>query len=226
MHKTLIIKAFEEALKKLKESGNNDPSKLAIGEELSAYIWENEKFQIGSRMLINYFNKAVEINEKDKDISIKQSKVINGLSHYLGYESYSQFAKGKFGISKRMKRWMIIIVLSLLSLIAILYLTMDGQRWMVWQEDRYVEVEFDQEKMRQGLLKIYKEDRIQHFRKIVPNCNTEFFKKDGSENLWYGKNEDGELEYFTDLAQHPETGKSLDPMTKYMIRKYVCESYR
>ena len=45
---------------------------------------------------------------------------------------------------------------------------------------------------------------------------------DGSERLWYGKNKNKELEYFTAFGKHPETGKTLKPITKYMIAKYIC----
>lgn len=44
-------------------------------------------------------------------------------------------------------------------------------------------------------------------------------------NLWYGKNNSGEIEYFTALDKHPKTGKTLKKITDYMIRKYICESY-
>ncbi len=79
--------------------------------------------------------------------------------------------------------------------------------------------------MRQPGLKLYNADRIEHFRKIDPNCETDFFKNDGTEMLWYGKNKSGELEFFTSVGLHPETGKTLKKITKYIIKKYICESY-
>ena len=97
-------------------------------------------------------------------------------------------------------------------------------RWMVWQEDHYVEVEFDTEKHKVNQLKLYKEDRINLFKKITPVCDsTKFFNEDGSVNIWYGKNRNKELEYFTALGLHPETGKTLKPITQYMIDKYICD---
>ena len=97
-------------------------------------------------------------------------------------------------------------------------------RWMVWQEDHYVEVEFDTEKHKVNQLKLYKEDRINLFKKIIPVCDsTKFFNEDGSVNIWYGKNRNKELEYFTALGLHPETGKTLKPITQYMIDKYICD---
>lgn len=40
------------------------------------------------------------------------------------------------------------------------------------------------------------------------------------EKVWYSKN-NGEIEFFTAPGLHPETGKTLKPVTKYIIEKYV-----
>ena len=93
---------------------------------------------------------------------------------------------------------------------------------MVWQENQYVEVDFNAKKYELKQLKIYKEDRVTAFKKVAVNCNTVFFNEDKSVRFWYGKNKNKELEYFTDLGLHPETGKTLKPITRYMIGKYVC----
>ena len=235
MHKKLIIRAFEKASEKLHKRGIKTPSLQVRAEEISNFGAENRLFTLGERRLRDYFNEAQNVLGTEEDIKINQGDVIGGLCAFLGYGNYQEFLNdlsildtaqkvNKNRPSKKSLGVLIALIL-LISISVVVYFSVDHQRWMIWQDDHYVEVEFDQEKMRQGLLKLYKEDRIQHFKKIIPNCSTEFFKIDGSENLWYGKNEKGELEYFTDLAQHPETGKSLDPMTNYMIKKHVCETY-
>ncbi|WP_157717119.1 hypothetical protein [Formosa sp. Hel1_31_208] len=96
------------------------------------------------------------------------------------------------------------------------------QSWMMWQEDHYIEVDFDTEKYNMNQLKRYKEERINLFEKVSPTCDTKFFNDDESVNIWYGKNRNKELEYFTALGLHPETGKTLKPITRYMIDKYIC----
>tara|TARA_R110002033_G_scaffold167528_1_gene206748 strand:+ start:21527 stop:22636 length:1110 start_codon:yes stop_codon:yes gene_type:complete len=95
-------------------------------------------------------------------------------------------------------------------------------KWMVWQVDHYEEVEFDDEKYNINQLKYYKEDRIKYFNKVDPICEYKFFNEDGSVRIWYGKNKNKVLEYFTDYGLHPETGKTLKPISKYMIDKYIC----
>jgi hypothetical protein len=96
-------------------------------------------------------------------------------------------------------------------------------RWMVWQDDHYVEVAFDSQTYYINELKLYKEDRILHFREISVTCDTIFFDKNGDVKFWYGKNTDKALEYFTALGLHPETGKTLKPITKYMIDTHICK---
>lgn len=96
---------------------------------------------------------------------------------------------------------------------------------MVWQESNYIEVDFDAEKFQQNAYKLYNEELLTHFKKVAPNCETIYFNVDESENIWYGKSKTGEIECFTLYGKHPETGKTLKPITKYMINKYFCESY-
>jgi hypothetical protein len=109
--------------------------------------------------------------------------------------------------------------------VAITWIVSQKETWMAWEGTHYVEMPFDAKGVQEGRLKVYKEDRILYFKRIDPDCSTEFFTGDGSVRLWYGKNREGELQYFTDLGLHPETGKTLKPITVYMIRKYVCPSY-
>lgn len=107
----------------------------------------------------------------------------------------------------------------------LIYNSLTIQRWMVWQKDHYVKTKFDTEKLSSGELKLYNPDRIEHFFQVQPDCDYSFFKEDGNENLWYGKNANKELEFFTDMGLHPETGKTLKAITEYMVVKHICPSY-
>ncbi len=96
---------------------------------------------------------------------------------------------------------------------------------MVWEKSQYVEVKFDTKKYSLGQIKLYNEDRVKHFKKVDVDCNTEFFDSNEKVKIWYGKNKKKTLEYFSALGLHPETSKTLNPITPYMIRKYICEEY-
>jgi len=118
--------------------------------------------------------------------------------------------------------WLIgITAVLLVPIVMTIFFSNDESIWMVWDNDHYIETSFDADKVQNGTLKLYKEDRIENFRRIEPDSTYTFFNKNGSVRLWYGKNSQGDLEYFTDLGLHPETGKTLKPITQYMINKYI-----
>ncbi len=228
MHRKLIIDAFEKAKR---EQGLI--KKTHISKFLSDYITEHTKEPYGERILRNHYNSA--ISNKNEEVELR-SFAADSLSNYLGNDSYSGYIKkvteDKFKTEKSTllpnKKYQItLLILAILVVILLISIfTFKNQRWMVWQEDHYQEVIFNTEKYNIGDLKIYKEERIELFKKIEPNCNTIFFKDNGLENLWYSKNRKKELEFFTSLGLHPQTGKTLKPITQYMIKKYICSTFK
>ncbi len=241
MHKRLIIEAFKKGESSRKKLGEKKPSLVSIAEDLSNYILTEEGFSLGERSFRDYKNEAEKLMNNDVDINIKQYKVIVGLCRYLGYDSFEDFTSQN-GLEKRgieinefnkeskvrnfLKEHKItLIVCGLLLIGFVVFQSINRQRWMVWQDDHYLEVGFDAKKYNLGQLKLYNSDRIKNFKKITPNCNTSFFDTQGNVKIWYGKNNEKELEYFTALGLHPETGKTLDPITVYMIKKYICHDY-
>ena len=241
MHKKLILEAFKKAGSSRKKLGEKKPSMVSIAEDLSNYIDTEEGFLLGERSFRDYRNDAERLMNSDEDINIKQFKVIVGLCRYLGYPSYKDFTsknsleKSDGDVQKPskgqrlrvfLKRHKITLIVCGLLLIGFAtFQTIHKQRWMVWQDDHYTEVGFDANKYNLGQLKLYDEDRINDFKKITPNCETVFFDLQGNVTVWYGKNSKKELEYFTALGLHPETGKTLDPITVYMIKTHICPEY-
>ncbi len=255
MHKKIIIKAFDKARKEAQKKGINHPSNNSLAKILSDYISIEFNTPIGERRLRDYYKSAIRkgINNEG-DININQLNVVIGLCKYLGYEGFEDFVlhnstknisiseteelhidtvfeKEKFQrINERINIYVKKnrIVLSISMAILILFLTiisLNRQRWMKWQNDHYVEVTFNSEEFKNGILKIYKEERIALFKKVIPDCSTLFFLKNGNEAIWYGKNGNGTLEYFTALGLHPETGTTLKKITPYIIKKHICPSY-
>ncbi|WP_417238756.1 hypothetical protein [Bizionia sp.] len=233
MHKKLLIKAFEKARNELINQGHQNPSAVKIAEELSYYIEENEGFKLGERTYRDYYNSAVK--EETKDIEIRQIKVVNGLCHYLGFDNYVDFkndqlpkVKSNYSVNSKsffQKHRIAIILVLLVTIAFISYNAFTKQEWMLWETDHYVEADFNATLLKEGILKLYNQDRIDNFRKINPDCSTPFFKADGKENIWYGKNQEGTLEFFTSVGLHPGTGKTLKKITPYMIKKHICNTY-
>ncbi len=222
MHNKLLIDAFEKAEKKI---GSDKASPRA--QHLSDYIFEDSKEQYGEKSLrIKY--KAISDDSK-KTIRLTKH-VEEALSHYLGYEDYAAFVTQNKEIEKKegnkfkffLKKNKITLTMSLLIIASVfIYSSATKQRWMVWQDHQYIEVDFDVKTYKVNQIKIYKEERIESFKKIKTDSSTIFFTEDGSVKVWYGKNNKKELEYFSDLGLHPETGKTLKPITAYMINKYI-----
>lgn len=232
MQKILLKKAFEKARK---ETESNILTRQS--EYLSDFIFNDTGEQYGERSLRDKFNEIRSGEEIDFEL---RSYVKNALSHFLGCTDYENFKKENKNTKidiLQLNFWQrivmfikdnkILIRISLsIMIIAIIIISITQKRWMVWQNDHYVEAKFDSKLLTNGTLKLYKKDRILYFKQIAPNCDTQFFNDDGSENLWYGKNVNRELEYFTGLGKHPGTGKTLKKITKYMIQTHICETYK
>ncbi len=238
MHKDLLLKAFEKTRENLILEGVKSPSLNKIAKELSAII--SESFVYGDRSLRDFYKEA--ISKVDNDIEIPQPQVIVALAKYLGYMDYKDYllkneleekalttkhrGQTKTGNwvkknSKWIKSFSIVFIVGIICFLGYNYF--NKQRWMEWNETHFVEVAFDSEKIKDGVLKLYKEERIRGFKKLFPNCESTFFNGDGAVKIWYGKNK--ELEYFSSYGLHPETGKTLKPITKYMVKKHICKSF-
>ena len=93
---------------------------------------------------------------------------------------------------------------------------------MKWEGDHYEAVDCKNEKLGTGNLTsvvVLNEDLLT-FKKIEVNTNTIFFKK-GKPIVWYGKSFGGKYEYFNQPGLHPETEKTLKPISEYIIKKYI-----
>lgn len=65
-------------------------------------------------------------------------------------------------------------------------------------------------------------ERMQNMRKVEVNAATDFFSEETNKPLiWYYKDTNGDLEYFTSPGLHPVHGETLKKITPGMIQKYV-----
>ena len=96
---------------------------------------------------------------------------------------------------------------------------------MVWAKNHYEAVEYDKVKDTAEVIP-YNQEVLDNFKKITVCDTTTFFKNEDIDNplVWYGKAPDKkEHEYFNQPGLHPETGKTLKPITKYIIGKYILK---
>lgn len=222
MHNQLVIEVFKKAKQK---SGTNKRHRNA--RIISDFISEVTEEGLGEARLAQYHRIA---EKKIESIYLK-AYVEKALCNYLGYASFEEFQLAHpkdlkpthLFIRLLGKCWFKFILYHIvLVLIGIgIYNHVKRKRWMVWEGKEYVEVKFDTD-LYGTRLRVYKKQRIKYFKRVEADCDTVFFNPDGSPKIWYGKNKDGLLQYFTDLGLHPETGKTLRPITQYMIDKYIC----
>ena len=233
MHRKIILKAFEKARKEEVKGTGIVPSTAKCAERLSDFISEDGSGPFGEKSLRNLYNLSTK--ENGEDVQIKQPQVVNALCKYLGFDDYAAFLISNEELAPqevvnnstrftRIQKFSLGVFLGLVLVTSLLFYV-NRQRWMIWEENHYVVAPFDAEKVQKGILKLYKEERIVNFKLVKPNCNYTFFNEDRSVRLWYGKNTNGELEYFTDLGKHPKTGKTLKAITAYMIRTHICNTY-
>lgn len=96
---------------------------------------------------------------------------------------------------------------------------------MMWVGNHYEAVEYDKVKDTAEVY-TFNQSLLDNFKKITVCDTTTFFKKGDSNNpsVWYGKSPDKKgYEYFNQPGLHPETGKTLKPISKYIIRKYILK---
>ncbi|SMC35265.1 hypothetical protein [Cellulophaga tyrosinoxydans] len=97
-------------------------------------------------------------------------------------------------------------------------------RCMTWAINHYEEVSCNTRPYSKYGTEVlsYEDVKIKNFKRIDVNMATDFFAPVTNKPLiWYSKNKNGEIEYFTSPGLHPITGKTLDEITPYIIQKYV-----
>jgi hypothetical protein len=222
LYNKLICDSFEKAKADI---GSNKVTRQA--HLLSDYIHEDSNTPYGERSLREHLNKIR--NDETSHINF-QPFVADALSRYLGCENFEDYLN-KNSIEKikkkkthHVKKWGLTMLSITVGVILglVIYSSANEQRWMIWDGKQYVEVPFDADLLEKGKLKLYKQDRIDRFKKIEVKCSTEFFNHKEEATIFYGKNLKKEHEYFTDLGLHPETGKPLKPISTYIIEKYIC----
>ncbi len=241
MHKHLIIAAFEKAKIHSKLEGITNPSKNRLSIILSVYVSEDFGFPFSSKRLRDYFTLAKSLEDKIGDINISQQEVIKGLCQYLEYDSYQAFLESyntqtinkdepitptqNQNISFYFKRYKTTIIGTITLLILVTYIIKTNQeRWMKWNGETYEETNFEPDSLKNGVLLLFSEEQAGHFKKLPKcDCDTDFFNPDGSAKVWYSKNKDKTIDCFNHPGLHPETGKTLKPISTYMIKNYLCK---
>lgn len=214
----MIRKLLEEAFKKA-EIVTGRESVNARAAYLAEVITEEHKYPITPKSLYRYYQGE----------TTPKKEVMDSLSVFLGYENYEGFIlryTEKQGVSLRMtkrggrkrfdtkKTVIAVIMISLISL-AMLFGLGSNEDCIVWVKDRYEAARCTGNRLERP----YSAELLDNFEKVEVNSETSFFKS-GNAAIWYDKS-DKKLEFFTAPGIHPTNGKTLKPITQYMINKYI-----
>ncbi|MGL2963872.1 hypothetical protein ACSVH2_08660 [Flavobacterium sp. RSB2_4_14] len=126
------------------------------------------------------------------------------------------------------KRKLMYGILGVTGLLSIGYTAKDvafpEKECMQWQKDHYelVDCTSSAQQSFAGFSEIIPIDNNEiMLRRIIPSDTTVFFKN-GEPQIWYCKI-NKKIECFNTHGKHPETGKALRPITKYIINKYELD---
>lgn len=224
MTETLLVEAFEKAGILCDKSTLNARSVF-----LAELLTEEYKCSITDKSLRRYYKK--ENNPK--------KEVLDGLAQFLDFNNYVDFVKArnpdllnpkprpveKTAIKKKnegkeehFKKFNV----ALLILVGLFLVTgsyhafvKESSICVRWTGEHYEAVSCSGH----ALEIPFRQDLLDNFRKIVVTDTTQFFTG-GKPQIWYFKSGD-QLEYFSAPGLHPVNGKTLKPITPYMINKYV-----
>ena len=210
MNKKLVDKVFEKAGKESEKA-----SVFGRAEYLAEHIIEEYKFQVSSKTLMRYHKKEYSPSHPLTDY----------LSKYLGYENYVEFVSkeseptskpGDKGFKKN-KAWIIALMLLLLLGGSTYVGYQNGKEdCMIWKEDHFERIACSGI----GNEELLPTFRLENLKKITPTDTITTFFKNGKVQVWYDKS-NKKLEFFTAPGIHPVNGKTLKPVTPYIIAKYI-----
>ena len=163
--------------------------------------------------------RLIDIADEVPDQEIKFSISENVVQPKSNKIKIQEVTQSKIDFNK------IAIVVSIcLILILIIKWNFLDKKCMIWKSNHYETT--DCNNLKQGIIAnnpvAIDHNDLENFKKIKVSQSTVFFKNN-QPCVWYGKSVSGEYEYFSSCGLHPETGKTLKPISKYIIDKYVAE---
>lgn len=210
----LLKEVFKKAEKETEKVSANGRAEFIADSILTEF-----KYQISAKSLIRYFK-----GESNPSMQTK-----NFLAQFLGFENYDSYIvhysssndelagdkhQPKFKVPKK-SIFATLLLVPIIGISAFLGYSSGEKKCMVWEEVRYIETSCTGSDLEQNFIPYV----FENFKKIEVTDTTTFFKN-GEVQIWYDKS-NNQLEFFTAPGIHPENGKTLKPITNYMIGKYI-----
>lgn len=183
----------------------------------------NEETNFDLELISESNNDEVEKNENgdviEDSIEVIETEVntpkVIGISEEVSITKQRSFPLRKVGIIG-----IVVLIIGISVFLNIKNLT--TKECMVWKDDKYEAADCSTTINSFAETSLPKDDKlIEEFRRIKVDTKTSFFDKKGNPKIWYIKNPNGTLEFFNKPGLHPESGKTLRPISKYIIQEYV-----
>jgi len=203
--KSEVKEAVEEKDDAVLEESNNQISNLI------EIFSENDKISDPERTRItDVADKRINIVET----AINTQEVIN-VTEEASIQKQKKIPLKKIGIIG-----IVVVIIGISLFLNIRNWT--AKECMVWKGDKYEAVDCSETINSFTETTLPKDDKlIEEFRKMKVDTKTSFFDKKGKPKIWYIKNPNGTLEFYNKPGLQPETGKTLKPISRYIIQEYV-----
>lgn len=122
---------------------------------------------------------------------------------------------------KKRKGRLLIGLLLLIGCIIIYNAANSSKGCMVWVKDHYEKISCE-EGFSDVTLVAFDSKTYENLKKVEVSDTTSFFHVDKTPKIWYGKSANKKYDYFTYYGLHPETQKTLKPITPYIIDHYIA----
>ena len=220
----IVRKVFEKA-----KTEHASHSRFALSSHISDHS------DLSSKTLERAYDRYIN---KKKKYGAPQAESVDLCCKYLGYDNYADYIKKRKTVPAT--KWTIPILVVVSLVLAIVMGIRYGNntnptgekaenQCMAWADSLYVEVPCTSKPYSSFGTKVEPMDitKLKHFKKVEVNMATQFFSEDDKPLLWYHKNKEGEIEYFTAPGLHPTNDKTLRKITPYIIQTYVpVHSYK
>lgn len=174
------------------------------------------------RPYLKFRNKDFGANEEKIEFTTREElETITTKPIYV--EGFATVKK----LTLRMKVFLSLIVVVIMASVgfSIKNICFPTKNGMVWTNNHYEAVEFGKMSSTKDIVPL-DQNLLDNFRKIAV-CDTTTFFKNGNDDMpivWYGKDPKTKThEYFNQPGVHPITGKTLKPISEYIIKKYIVK---
>ena len=219
----LFMKEFLEEIFNKAEQESGIESLRGRCEFISEKLLEDFKYQLSYKSLERYYKGESSPKGESKEV----------LANYLGYSNFNKYILDKhpsvntskeienprdnYAI-KKIKKWALVALIPIIGTAGYIGFVNGSEECMIWVEDHYEATKCVGQQGEEA----YRGYIVENFREIEVSDTTTFFEN-GEVQVWYDKF-NNKIYYFSAPGINPENGKTLRPITNYMINKYVLST--